>query len=190
MEYEEEDKQKNSKLYHGVKWLLQCINSRKPNVKHHLKYDSVRHYITSQLREAGHDYTKAINLAKQLHCPDKESVAPPPSVAPPSKVIPIKEENPDDKLLSRFNRMKELSDLDVILKRGNPYKSIKDEVWKESIMETYDKIEAELDELGGELTKEEEAYVRTIPDAFMKAYKLKVIGKGRSKKCLKCGLLK
>ena len=185
---EEEDKKKNSELYRGVNWLLQCINSRKQNIKHHLKYESVRHYITNQLREAGNNVTTAVNLAKDLYCPDKESVAPPPSVAP--VVAPTEEENPDELLLRRFYRMKLLSDLQASLDRGNPHKKISDEIWKESIMEKYNKLKKELKELGGELTKAEEDYVRTIPDAVMKVHKLKVTGKGRSKKCLKCGLLK
>jgi len=188
---EEEDKKKNSELHRGVSWLREYINSKQKTRKLHLDYNFVRNLVTGNLREAENNIVKAVNLVREMYDPNPPSVAPPsvaPVVAP--VVAPTEEANPDELLLRRFYRMKLLSDLQASLDRGNPHKSISEKVWKDSIMEKYDKLKKDLDELGGDLTQEEENYVRTIPDAVMKVHKLKVTGKGRSKKCLKCGLLK
>ena len=175
--------------------LVECSNEGKPKSQH-ITYDYARHLAILQFQELkrGNGEVGLIDGvygALRLYCPQlfkKESApapAPAPGVAPEAEPI-----TDDDALLRRFHRMRSMSDLEKQYEKGSPHKSATDTAaWEKRLQEKYRKLEAELAELGGPLTKGELDYVYKIPDAVMKINKLKVRGLGK-KSCPKCGLPK
>lgn len=182
----------------AINMLVQCINAKKKSDKHYISYDFARHLAVQEFNmnirrtnpEAG--LIDGVYAVLRRDCPElfkKEAQASAQAQAPVQEAQPVIDEA---NLLKRFKKMQQLSELKEKLKKGNPYKSITDEAWRKTLNENKQRLEDDLDELGGPLTQEEQDYVLSIPSRQMKSFKLQVSkeGKGRKKLCPKCGLPK
>ena len=184
----------SANVQEAINTLMECINAKKKKKEHQLNYDQVRGLAVGAFQEIRRSNSEAslidgVYAVMRRDCPElfkeAQAQAQVPAPAPAPQAQPVTD---DDSLLRRFHRMKTMSDLDEQYKKGNPNKSVADHIWESTLKDKYKKLKDELVELGGPLTKQEMAYVHSIPEAVMKVHKLKVRGLGKS--CPKCGLPK